>query len=62
MASDKMRRPGTKRTLNTLGLKTSPGRSTRTGSRGSPRVLAYLAIVPFRTLQGRIHFNAAPLR
>jgi hypothetical protein len=42
-----MRRPGTKRTLNTLGLKTSLGRSTRTGSRSSPRVSAYLAIISF---------------
>jgi hypothetical protein len=47
MAFDKMRRPGTKRTLNTLGLKTSLGRSTRTGSRSSPRVSAHLAIIPF---------------
>jgi hypothetical protein len=32
--------PGTEGTLNTLGLKTSPGRSTRRGSRSSPRVSA----------------------
>jgi hypothetical protein len=38
---------GTKRTLNTLGLKTSLGGSTRTGSRSSPRVSAHLAIIPF---------------
>jgi hypothetical protein len=41
------RRPGNKRTLNTLGLKTSLGRSTRTGSRSSPRVSAHLAILAF---------------
>jgi hypothetical protein len=40
LAFDKMRRPGTQRTLNTPGLKTSLGRSTRTGSRSSPRVSA----------------------
>ena len=61
MALDKMRRPGTQRMLNTLGLKTSLGRSTRTGSRSSRRVSAHLAIVPFLG-QGRIHSNAAPLR
>jgi hypothetical protein len=32
--------------FNTLGLKTSLGRSTRNGSRGSPHVWACLAIVP----------------
>jgi hypothetical protein len=46
MAFDEMRRPWTERTLNTLGLKTSLGRSTRTGSRSSPRVSAHLAIIP----------------
>jgi hypothetical protein len=46
-AFDKMRRPGTQCTLNTLGLKTSLGRSTRTGSRSSPSVSAHLAIIPF---------------
>src|ERR1700757_905737 len=38
--------PWTRRTFNTLGLKTSLGRSTRNGSRGSPHVWACLAIVP----------------
>ena len=47
IASNKMRRPGTERRLNTLGLKTSPGRSKRTGSRSSIRVLAHLVIIPF---------------
>jgi hypothetical protein len=36
----------TRRTFNPLGLKTSLGRSTRNGSRGSPHVWACLTIVP----------------
>jgi len=44
---NKMRRPGTQRTLNTLGLKTLLNRSKRTGSRSSPHVSARLAISPF---------------
>jgi hypothetical protein len=47
MAFDNMRRLGTKPTLDTLGLKTSLGGSTRTGSRSSPRVSAHPAIIPF---------------
>jgi hypothetical protein len=39
--------PGAQRALNTLGLKASLGRSTRPGSRSSPRVSARLAIIPF---------------
>src|ERR1700741_1383149 len=47
VAVDKMRRPGAQRKLYTLGLKTSLGGSTRTGSRSNPRVSARLAIIPF---------------
>jgi hypothetical protein len=47
MAFDEMRRPRTQRTFNTLGLKTSLGRSARTGSRSRPRISAQLATIPF---------------
>ena len=46
VAFSKMRRPGAQRTFNTLGLKTSLGRSTRSGSRSSPRVWVCFRISP----------------
>jgi hypothetical protein len=47
VALDEMRRPGAQRTYNTLGLKTSLGRSTHKGSRSSTHVLFRLTINPF---------------
>jgi hypothetical protein len=55
MAFDKMRRPGTKRTLATLGLKNVSGsfrahrepQPPKVFGASSPRVSVHLAIVPF---------------
>jgi hypothetical protein len=55
VAFDKTRRPGTQRTFNAPGLKMSLRPSTRTGSRGSPRALAYLAIIPFHDARTKLY-------
>ena len=54
--------PGNQRTFNTLGLKTSLGRSTRTGSRSSPRVSACLAISVFLGLTTEPFYCGSPVR
>jgi hypothetical protein len=49
VAFNEMRRPGTQRTFNTLGLKTFLHHSPRLGSRSSPRVRVCLTISPFHS-------------
>jgi hypothetical protein len=70
MAFDKMRsasaKPAARQApwgsthVNTLGLKTFLGRSTRTGSRGCPRVSAHLAINLLSRSKDRIFLMRLP--